>query len=73
MPRHRRPKIELPDNAAVKRLVDQLVGEAREANMGTDAFEARLSQVLTRAADEIVTAAKSRPAGRAEPRARRKR
>lgn len=73
MPRHRRPKVELADNAAVKRLVDELVAEAREANMGTDEFEAHLAQVLTRAADEIVTAAKSRPAGRAQPRARRKR
>lgn len=73
MPRHRRPKIELPDNAVVKRLVEELVGEAREANMGTEAFEENLAQVLTRAADEIVAEAKSRPTRRVEPKPRRKR
>lgn len=73
MPRHRLPKAELPDHPAAKRLVEELVEEGREANMGTDAFEEHLARVLTQAANEIAAEAKARPSRRVEPKPRRKR
>ena len=68
MPRHRRPEVEPRDRPAVQALLKAIAGDAGKSGVDCDTFEANLLRVLTRVAEEVVAAPRSRAAGRAKRR-----